>query len=123
MSSACSGLSKKCIKKSPSLCQSVNDLGSSSSSALYSGLPKLGMKLSLQSLHHSAILSSPPTSSHMADQAFGANSLADMTLWPGMLIFSVVHVDLSFGDMPSLGHIELVKASDASLVKHCGILR
>jgi len=41
------------------------------------------------SLHQSVTLSSPPTSSHIAAQAFGANSFADTTLWPGMLTFSV----------------------------------
>jgi hypothetical protein len=40
----------------------------------------------------------------------------------GMFIFSVGHVDFSFGSAPRRVQIEEVKASDCSRVKHFGIL-
>ncbi len=122
-SRACSGLSRKCTNQSPSLCQLSSVRTSSGSSGENSGRPKLTIQPSFHSLHQSATLSSPPTSSAMAQYALGAKSRTDTVVWPGMLIFSVGHVDLSVGDALSRLHTDDVHFSAASREKHPVSLR
>ena len=93
-----------------------------SSSALYSSNPKFTMKPSLHPLIESEILSSPPKSWHIADQALGENSETGTCLCHGMLTLSAVQVLLSVGDIPSLVHIVDENSAAWARVKHCGIL-
>lgn len=97
-SSACSGLSRKCIKKSPSTCQLSSSLGGMREPSS-SGEPRFTMKPSPQVVPLGAMRSSPPRSSQMADQALGAIWATGMRRWEGMLLRGVVHVDLSLGSL------------------------
>lgn len=116
--SACSPLSRKCVKKSPSLCQLSKVRKSNGSSGLYSGFPRLMIHESRQPLHQSVTRSSPPTSSQIASHALGAKSFTSTTVWPGMLTLSVFQVDLSVGEMPRRAQMEAVQLSASCLVKH-----
>lgn len=58
----------------------------------------------------------------MALQALGENSETGMWMCHGMLVRSVVQVDLSVGENPRRVHIPSVKSAACWLVKHWVIL-
>lgn len=119
-SKACSGLSRKWVKKSPSTCQRPSSFGGVFLPSV-SGLPKLTMKPSVHISPPLAIRSSPPHSSQMATHVFGAISLAGTTLSFAMWLRSVVQVDLSFGSMPSRCQTSLLHRSQFSIGMAPGI--
>jgi hypothetical protein len=98
-SSACSLLSRKCTKKSPSTCHPSSSFGSGHLPS-HSGVPRLTMNPSPHLDAPGATRSSPPRSSQMAAQAFGAKLWRSSVRCVGMLVRSRVQVVLSVGDMP-----------------------